>query len=63
MATDRSWVDGIESGPPLGATDRMKSIWDHLETTMGPRLDLDPKYVSEGGLEPPCPVKGTSTSS
>ena len=37
-------------------------------TTMGNEIGAwgltpGPTAVSEGGLEPPCPVKGTSTSS
>jgi site-specific DNA recombinase len=34
-----------------------------VEATVTPGLDMCKRLVSEGGLEPPCPVKGTSTSS
>jgi site-specific DNA recombinase len=34
-----------------------------VEATVIPGLDMCKRLVSEGGLEPPCPVKGTSTSS
>jgi site-specific DNA recombinase len=34
-----------------------------VEAKVIPGLDMCDQYVSEGGLEPPCPVKGTSTSS
>lgn len=34
-----------------------------VEATVTPGLDMCNRLVSEGGLEPPCPVKGTSTSS
>jgi site-specific DNA recombinase len=34
-----------------------------VEAKVIPGPDMCNWYVSEGGLEPPCPVKGTSTSS
>jgi hypothetical protein len=51
--------------------------WHHNDRRLAARLDLGPTVssvaepseevgldpVSEGGLEPPCPVRGTSTSS
>jgi hypothetical protein len=35
-------------------------IMSHIDTNAGHECDLQ---VSEGGLEPPRPIKGTSTSS
>jgi hypothetical protein len=34
-----------------------------VEARVEPGLHMCKRFVSEGGLEPPCPVKGTSTSS
>jgi site-specific DNA recombinase len=34
-----------------------------VEARVEPGLHMCKRSVSEGGLEPPCPVKGTSTSS
>jgi hypothetical protein len=34
-----------------------------VEARLEPGLHMCKRSVSEGGLEPPCPVKGTSTSS
>lgn len=34
-----------------------------IEATVIAGPDMCKRFVSEGGLEPPCPVKGTSTSS
>jgi hypothetical protein len=45
----------LEADP--GATKSIRAEAEFSECPFGT------KSVSEGGLEPPCPVKGTSTSS
>ena len=49
---------GYQHRPSVEVANGQKKVID-----VGLRITPSPTSVSEGGLEPPCPVKGTSTSS